>query len=375
MFKRFLERLRFKNRTAASISSPPSGYLEMFVDSGVVKTKDSSGTVTTLGGGGVSDGDKGDVTVASSGTVWTVDTDAITYAKIQNITTQYRILGRKSSGAGDVEEVTASEFFDFISTTRGALVTRGASAWVALAPGTSGAILTSAGSGADIGWSAPLGKIFSPHAAPSSPSSYDDEFNGSNGSSIDGKWSTWRSPTYACEGDGAAKIGCATSAGYNGYVQTLPSGDFTIEICVSARKNNMNGLVLGNSLTTNPTTGAFTRVMMENAGGNTFASCATYNNISSFNSNNGSVDLGNRYGLFFLRVVRATTYSCYWSEDGLEWHRFVTNSGLLSGYNQFGLFHYNDNANYNTTYGRVHWIRYVATADTRPGGALASVYG
>lgn len=57
---------------------------------------------------GLSDGDKGDITVSSSGSVWTIDNDVVTYAKMQNVSAQYRLLGRSSSGAGDVEEVASS---------------------------------------------------------------------------------------------------------------------------------------------------------------------------------------------------------------------------------------------------------------------------
>lgn len=38
-------------------------------------------TINASGGGGISDGDKGDITVSSSGTVWTVDNGTITAAK------------------------------------------------------------------------------------------------------------------------------------------------------------------------------------------------------------------------------------------------------------------------------------------------------
>lgn len=62
-------------------------------------------TINSSGGGGVSDGDKGDITVSSSGTVWTVDNDAITYTKIQNVSATDRLLGRSTAGAGDIEEI------------------------------------------------------------------------------------------------------------------------------------------------------------------------------------------------------------------------------------------------------------------------------
>jgi hypothetical protein len=55
-----------------------------------------------------SDGDKGDITVSNDGTTWTIDNDAVTYAKIQNVTTTDRVLGRSSAGAGDIEEITCT---------------------------------------------------------------------------------------------------------------------------------------------------------------------------------------------------------------------------------------------------------------------------
>lgn len=60
------------------------------------------------GGGGISDGDKGDITVSSSGETWTIDTGVVTYAKIQDVSATNKILGRVSSGAGDIEEITCT---------------------------------------------------------------------------------------------------------------------------------------------------------------------------------------------------------------------------------------------------------------------------
>lgn len=54
---------------------------------------------------GISDGDKGDITVSSSGSVWTIDNQAVTYAKIQNVT-DARILGRSAGTNGSVQEIT-----------------------------------------------------------------------------------------------------------------------------------------------------------------------------------------------------------------------------------------------------------------------------
>jgi hypothetical protein len=84
--------------TASFASSSPAVY-----DFG------SFATPTDVGGGGnfgiVTDGDKGDITVTSSGSIWTIDNDAVTYAKIQNVTTSSVLLGRATTGAGNIEEI------------------------------------------------------------------------------------------------------------------------------------------------------------------------------------------------------------------------------------------------------------------------------
>jgi uncharacterized protein DUF5907 len=64
--------------------------------------------VLSLGGGGgagVTDGDKTDITVAASGTVWTIDVGAVTYAKLQNTSVPSVLLGRNASSAGPVQEI------------------------------------------------------------------------------------------------------------------------------------------------------------------------------------------------------------------------------------------------------------------------------
>jgi hypothetical protein len=55
----------------------------------------------------VPDGDKGDVTVSGTGTVWTIDNGVVTLAKMANVATGI-ILGRATAGTGQVEALSAS---------------------------------------------------------------------------------------------------------------------------------------------------------------------------------------------------------------------------------------------------------------------------
>lgn len=100
----------------------------------------------------------GDVTAAAGSNATTIANDAVTYAKMQNVSATSRILGRKTAGSGDTEECTLSEVLDFIgSAARGDLLYRGASAWSRLGAGSSGQFLTTNGAGADPAWSTPTG--------------------------------------------------------------------------------------------------------------------------------------------------------------------------------------------------------------------------
>lgn len=68
--------------------------------------------------GGVTDGDKGDVTVSASGATWTIDNDAVTFSKMQNIAT-LKILGRETAGSGNIEELAISSDLQILLGTLG----------------------------------------------------------------------------------------------------------------------------------------------------------------------------------------------------------------------------------------------------------------
>jgi len=79
-------------------------------NSGDVLSTDGSGNLSFIplsGGGGVTDGDYGDITVSSSGSVWTIDNSVVTYGKMQNASA-HSILGRSSNTSGNIGEITSS---------------------------------------------------------------------------------------------------------------------------------------------------------------------------------------------------------------------------------------------------------------------------
>lgn len=91
---------------------------------GFVLAGNTDGTTSWVSTG-ISDGDKGDITVSSSGSVWTIDNDVVTYAKMQNVVNNNVFLGRISGANGDVEELTgtqATSLLNLFSSTLKGLV-------------------------------------------------------------------------------------------------------------------------------------------------------------------------------------------------------------------------------------------------------------
>jgi hypothetical protein len=103
------------------VADATSDTLTLVAGSNVTITTDAATDTITIsatgggGGGGVSDGDKGDITVSGSGNTWTIDPQAVSYSKLQNVTTN-RLLGRATAGAGSAEELTLGANLTFTGT-------------------------------------------------------------------------------------------------------------------------------------------------------------------------------------------------------------------------------------------------------------------
>ena len=102
-----------------SASDLEIGEIAIRTDTGKLFTKKDNNSVAEISGG-ISDGDKGDITVSNSGATLTIDDDAVTYAKIQNVSATNRILGRDSSGAGVIEEITPANLRTMLNVADGA---------------------------------------------------------------------------------------------------------------------------------------------------------------------------------------------------------------------------------------------------------------
>lgn len=65
-------------------------------------------TTAAAGSSGVTDGDKGDITVSASGATWTIDSNAVSNAKLAQVATA-TFKGRTTAGTGNVEDLTATQ--------------------------------------------------------------------------------------------------------------------------------------------------------------------------------------------------------------------------------------------------------------------------
>ena len=117
------------NITNAGAIGSTSGLPIITTTSGVLTTGTFSTTAGTFCEGNdarlLSNGDKGDITLSGSpaGSTWTIDNQAVTYTKMQNISTNNRLLGRSTAGAGSTEEITVGSGLSLTGGTLTSTVT------------------------------------------------------------------------------------------------------------------------------------------------------------------------------------------------------------------------------------------------------------
>lgn len=98
--------------------SPPDGTLWLNTTTGEVKLR-SNGVTLVVGGGGVADGDRGDITVSGAGAVWTIDAGAVTLAKMADLASG-SLMGRTTVGTGVPEALSATQVRTILNVADGA---------------------------------------------------------------------------------------------------------------------------------------------------------------------------------------------------------------------------------------------------------------
>lgn len=102
--------------TGASLADPNADRLMFWDDSAgsvawlTLGTNLSITSTTINAASGLADADYGDVVVSGGGTVLTIDSGVVSYAKMQDVSATDKLLGRSTAGAGDVEEIPCTAF-------------------------------------------------------------------------------------------------------------------------------------------------------------------------------------------------------------------------------------------------------------------------
>lgn len=101
---------KFEDITASRLLGRGAGggdgvMQEISIGSGLSMTGTTLSATGGSSGGALADGDYGDIVVSGTSTVFTIDTAAVTYAKMQAVSAASRLLGRGTAGGTAVREI------------------------------------------------------------------------------------------------------------------------------------------------------------------------------------------------------------------------------------------------------------------------------
>lgn len=215
--------------------------------------------------------------------------DTINASYIQASATS-RVFGRKTSGAGNGEELTLSDVLDFIgSAAQGDILYRGASSWARLPAGTAGYVLSTNGAGANPSWVAQSGGggggNITPDTHPSSPNAQDDEFE--TGSSINtSQWTAFNvstGTTTLANGSLVFLPALTASRNFGGYSQPVTgSWEYTAQVSTQAPSAALASGASGGMFVAAGTGG---KIIWIGFGSGTALTVQKLNAFNSFNSN------------------------------------------------------------------------------------------
>jgi hypothetical protein len=108
----------FTSGSGVPAGTQPIGSLYLRTATAQVYQNTNGATAWTLSG--ITDADKGDLTVSASGATWTIDNGVVTFAKQADLATA-RFVGRTTSGTGSPEALTGTQATAMLDTVSSSL--------------------------------------------------------------------------------------------------------------------------------------------------------------------------------------------------------------------------------------------------------------